>query len=594
MAATASMVRRAGGAMDEQRAATANPPIELAVAVWVGMPDDEIARGLAEGWIRRPEAVGSADAEANADADGETTGPSAATLRGWLARLDPTLDGDTFEGVWHEAGTDDRTRGQALSRFVAQALGLDAGAPVDLIDARVQAFAGDAQLLRLAGRSGTELEALARADAGVRRALAEHSPWALRGDRRTHASADALGRFDRFDPDSGEPLISDAWLADRARHATWRLQHETAEVTGDGWRFVDRAAPEATVEVAGAAGRPLHQVVFARDGGDAVTGGATTDRIHGGDGDDLLRGRAGDDRLECNGGDDALAGGAGRDELDGGRGDDELDGGAGSDRLAGGAGRDELVGGRDNDVLRGGAGDDVYLFAAGDGVDVVDDDGGVVQIDDVDVAGTMQRDGERWRSPDGRWHFEHATGPGGGVLRITHGDGDGIELRGWQQGRYGITLEGLEATGEGDVDAQETSGPARGEVEERSPRDAFGNEGSDGHASDAGSVETAMAAEAALHADDDGDSGGSWVDWRAVEVALAPWHPPVPPDVPLPVAEAAAPTLADIADAGADAAGGDDGTEAIAAQAWTLDPMRSAWRDGAIPMPPDLVLRRTA
>ena len=31
-----------------------NPPVDYAVAVWLGTPKEEIEKGLREGWIRRP------------------------------------------------------------------------------------------------------------------------------------------------------------------------------------------------------------------------------------------------------------------------------------------------------------------------------------------------------------------------------------------------------------------------------------------------------------------------------------------------------------------------------------------------------------
>ena len=204
-------------------------------------------------------------------------------------------------------------------------------------------------------------------------------------------------------------LLSDAWLGDRARHAAWRNAEAAGrplEVDGDGWRFIDRAAGDSvSVELEGTGDRPVNQVIFARDDGDRVNGGAVTDRIHGGRGDDILRGRGGDDLLEGGAGDDALQGGSGRDHIAGQQGDDELDGGAGDDRLEGGSGDDELSGDRGDDVLQGGAGVDTYRFEGGDGVDTIEDDGGVVIVDDVAIAGTMRSNGDGWISSDGRFHF---------------------------------------------------------------------------------------------------------------------------------------------------------------------------------------------
>jgi hypothetical protein len=583
--------------MDDERDATANPPLDYAVAVWLGMPDAEVVRGLAEGWIRRPTGAGEGgqpapDGVEQASAQAPAV-PSAATLRGWLTRLAPAFDGAAFETMWWEAGGDDARRAQTLQRFVAVALGVPCDAAPSTIEAALEGFDGEAHVVRLAGRSGAELEAMAGEDAGVRRALADHSPWAWSGDRLVHAQADVAGRFDRFDPDTGEQRLTDAWVSDRARHASWRLRSGPRTVDGDGWRFVDRAAPEADVVLAGADGRPVHQVVFARDGGDVVTGGATTDRVHGGDGDDVLRGRAGDDLLEGNGGADLIAGGTGRDDIAGGQGDDELDGGAGSDRLRGDSGNDELSGGRGSDLLAGGRGDDVYAFETGDGIDVVDDDGGVVRIADVEVRGAMQREGERWRSADGTLAFELAGEGDDGTLRVRYGEGDSVELRGWRQGRYGITLQGLQAEGDGGMAGGEALSPAvdEGRRDAAGAHDAFGNEGSDGRAEAIGTSDSDVAA---LFGAGDASSGNAlpWVDRNVLRVAIEAWSVPVPPDV-ADAQDVGSPTLADVAEAAAGDGAADDANDiASGAQAWNTPAWRTLWGDAPMPSPPDLVLRR--
>ncbi|HEX4884625.1 MAG TPA: calcium-binding protein [Casimicrobiaceae bacterium] len=584
--------------MDDERDATANPPLDYAVAVWLGMPDAEVERGLAEGWIRRPTGAGeggqpASDGVEQASAQVPAV-PGAATLRGWLTRLAPAADGAAFETMWWEAGSDDARRAQTLQRFVAAALGVPHDAAPSTFEAALDGFDGEAHVVRLAGRSGAELEAMAREDAGVRRALADHSPWAWSGNRVAHAHADGVGRFDRFDPDTGEQRLTDAWVGDRARHASWRLHSGARTVDGDGWRFVDRAAPEADVVLAGGDGRPVHQVVFARDGGDAVTGGATTDRVHGGDGDDVLRGRAGDDLLEGNAGADLIVGGAGRDDIAGGSGDDELDGGAGSDRLRGDSGNDELSGGRGNDFLAGGRGDDVYAFEAGDGIDVVDDDGGVLRIAEVEVRGAMQRDGERWRSADGTLAFELAGDDGDGTLRVRYGEGASVELRGWRQGRYGITLQGLQAEGDGAMAGGEALSSAvdEGRRDAAGEHDAFGNEGSDGRAPAMGTPDSDVAA---LFGEGDVGTGDAlpWVDRAALRAAMEAWSVPAPPDV-TDAQDVGSPTVADIAEAAAGDGAADDADETASGgqAAWNTQAWRTLWGDAPMPSPPDLVLRR--
>jgi len=129
----------------------------------------------------------------------------------------------------------------------------------------------------------------------------------------------------------------------------------------------------------------MNQVVFGRDGGDTLDGGAAVDRLHGGRGDDVLNGSAGADYLE------------------------------------------------------GGAGNDRYVFASGDGIDVVDDtdgqgaivlDGGVLDGDDPGVDYALSDDG------------------GGGTTLSIHGGATGDEIRvlGFEDGMLGIHIAGAPAT----------------------------------------------------------------------------------------------------------------------------------------------------
>lgn len=567
--------------MAQDDVGNANPPIDFAVAVRVGTPAEELMRGLREGWIRRPPGAGEMTGE-SATIGGSAWAPASAaigrtTLRRWLGQLDASLDDARFDAIWQEAGSDDAARVRALARFVAGSLGV-ASREVDArgVEAALGRCDGEARILRLDGLGGAELEALARDDAGVRRALATHSPWALCGDRLADALADPQGRYDRFDRDTGERLLSESWLGDRARHASWRLRDDERSVAGDGWRFVDRAAPEATVEIASTGGGPIHQVVFARDGGDNVVGGATTDRIYGGDGDDSLRGRGGDDLLEGGDGNDVLVGGSGRDDLAGGRGDDELDGGGGSDRLDGGSGADVLDGGRGADLLRGGAGDDVYVFERGDGPDVVEDDGGTIRIDDVEVSGTMRRDGDAWRSSDGEFTFELAQGDGGTTLHLrAEGGDDAIELTGWRQGRYGITLEGLDDDAESTDDANDIGSLAEGSDPGSS------SPGSGGEQPDVAEFLEAINSQAAAVAT---------VDRRSLHAALAAWEVPVPPAAGNATTNPAALTPADVADALADSGGADDADVSALPNAWTST-APPWWSEGAVPARYDQPLR---
>ena len=527
-----------------------NPPIEYAVAVWLGMPDDAVARGLREGWIRAPQAAPAPD-----DATATSEASEAATtnvgvvdrqrIQALVRRLDDSLDPAAFDTAWTLSGSDEATRVERFTRVLGGALGIDDAnaASFTALENAAEHASGAARLVTLAGRSGGELEALARGDASVRRALAEHLPWTLAGDRALAHVADPQGEYDRFDRDSGEALLSDGWIADRARHAAWQSARDAGRplgVAGDGWRFVDRRDGDADVELTGSTG-VVNQVIFAGDDGDRITGSASTDRLHGGRGDDVLTGRGGEDLLEGGRGDDVLYGGAGRDELDGQQGDDELDGGAGGDRLAGGSGDDDLTGGRGDDVLRGGAGHDRYRFDAADGNDVVEDaDGGEIVIDDFRIAGDMRRDGNGWVSEDGRLAFMlDGSLHEGGTLTIRHAGHDAasaITINAWRQQAFGFSLDDDDASDTAaERDARHAASTSDGLVSEGSPTLGPGETA----ITDAANVIDAPVADAddasAVDAIDDmadsDGSAGTLVDVRALAAALDGWSVPMPPDI---------------------------------------------------------------
>jgi hypothetical protein len=593
--------------MSEPLGTTANPPLDYAVAVWVGMPDAEIDRGLREGWIRRPAQAGQRwhhEAAVASDDPGREHEGGEPAWRRWLRQLDPRLGEDELDAFGNEAGSDDARRTHAVSRFVSRVLGgaAEENATAEHVEAALARLGGERRLVRLSGRTASELEAMAREDAGVRRALAGHAPWALTGERAVHAGVDPGGSFDRFDPDTGERLLSDAWIADRARHAAWRLAEGERGVDGAGWRFIDRAAPEASIDVVSSAVDTVHQVIFAREGGDAVSGGGTTDRIHGSRGDDSLRGRGGDDLLEGNAGDDLLQGGAGRDVLNGGPGGDELDGGAGQDRLDGGSGADELVGGRGSDLLRGATGDDVYVFDEGDGTDIVEDDGGTLRIDEIDVQGTMQREGDVWRSSDQSLVFTLAGEGESRVLQVTYGEHDSVALRDWRQGRYGITLQGVDDALASATDGHPVNADAEHHAAEASngdaTRDPFGNEGSTGGPASSGEAGVPDARPSDPQGtvgrpSDTAASPAAFVDWAALRSALDAWTVPMPPERPAAALETA-PTAADVADAVSGEPGLDDGGEAGPfLESWGGGTRGRWWQESVIDGPPEVVLRHT-
>ncbi len=92
---------------------------------------------------------------------------------------------------------------------------------------------------------GATLADLARTDVGYRYALAQLDSVALTGNRALFAGANVDGVLDRFDPDSGEVQLSDAWLADRGKFLAWKMAGDAGQSLGiDGdqnWTFIDRS-----------------------------------------------------------------------------------------------------------------------------------------------------------------------------------------------------------------------------------------------------------------------------------------------------------------------------------------------------------------
>ncbi len=486
--------------------AAGNPPLAYVVAVWMGMPRDQIIAGLkdgtvapppgapegwlppwaSDGWIpppndeRRPifgdgDSVsigtpplpGSPDASTEVDVgappDQSTPKVDRDAIRSLLIALDPELTDAEFDIAWEASGPDDATRERTLFEFLCRTLLDPAGGDASpesrsLRDlTALRAYVSDpahrSSFIDLAELSGADIARLARENPGYRRALSNLDRWALApvGDA---ASRDPS--HDRFDPDTGEALVSDSWIDDRSRYLAWKLALDGGRdnaVDGASWRFVDREQGEnATIELAGSSAGATNQVIFGREGGDVVTGSGATDRIHGASGDDVLRGGAGADLLDGGRGADLLFGGAGADALAGGLGDDEIEGGSGNDRLTGDSGDDSLAGGRGDDRLEGGKGADGYRFDSGDGTDtIVDADGhGSVFVDEVAISGTSRRRDGSWASEDGKieYSFDGEPDEGGTLtIRVFRGGQEHsstpentIRVRNWRNGQLGITL----------------------------------------------------------------------------------------------------------------------------------------------------------
>lgn len=475
-------------------------PIPYLTASWAGMSYDDIVAGLkagsilpppgsASGWLPSAGTVGVANAPTAAVAPaaaavsaaqaGEgaqsVAPPGRADVARWFATLDPELGAAGFDVVWQRAGTSDPERATSLTSFLARSLlgaapspaaeGSAAGDTGAALDAFLADPAHRARVVDLAGMSGSELAGHAASDVGYRHALAHMDSLALAGNRALFAAANADGHLDRFDPDSGEALVSNAWLEDRGKFLAWKLAQDAGEAPAlagtQDWTFVDRGATDAegqplTVRLeTGAEGAGRNQVIFGSDEAENLKGVAGSDRLYGGGGDDILRGGGGGDHLEGGAGDDVVLGGAGNDQVAGNQGDDELDGGAGVDALDGGSGNDALTGGRGDDRLAGGLGDDRYVIDAGDGNDtVVDVDGiGTIELDGVAVDGTMERSsGDGWVSANGRveFAFDGDAAEGGTLTIRSFAEGadhaadpeNVVRVKNWKNGELGITLSG--------------------------------------------------------------------------------------------------------------------------------------------------------
>jgi len=489
-------------------------PIPYITAVWSGMDHEELIAGLRAGTILAPSGspkgwlppdISSASQQGANEASGTVPVEAAAVaidrtkVKGWFDGLDPNLDAKTFDSIWSGAGANDAARATTLTSYLTQALlgksamteasddgrEMTSSATVAALDAFVADPAHHATVVDLTAKTGAELAALAETDIGYRHALVEMQPLALIGNRALFAAQNADGHLDRFDPDTGESLLSDAWLGDRSKFLAWKnAENAGQDLTIDGaqsWTFVDRGTRDAagkpmTLELrSSAADATPNQVVFGSEEPEVIKGQGGTDRIYGGGGDDVLRGGAGADHLEGGAGDDLALGSAGNDELLGNQGADELDGGAGADRLAGGSGDDLLTGGRGNDRLDGGAGNDIYAIDAGDGTDtIVDADGiGSIVLDDSNIEGTMLRADDKWLSADGRLEFGFSgDAEEGGTLTIQAFDADAdhtgpaatvLQVKNWKNGDLGITLGDLGGQSAANGPDPSMSGSAGGE-----------------------------------------------------------------------------------------------------------------------------------
>jgi hypothetical protein len=428
------------------------------------MSHDDIRAGLRNGDIVRPGRLPdwAADADeagstaALGDAPGNAQGVDRARVNAWFQRLDPGLSATAFESIWNKAGATDADRAAGLTSYLSRLLlpdgftdsaGNTARNPeASALDALLEASEPHGTIVELGGKTGQELAALAKTDVGYRYALAHLDPFAVTGNRGVFAQANADGSLDRFDADTGDALVSDAWLSDRGKFLAWRLRGESGEAMAtegnQDWTFIDRGTR-------GADGAPLQLQIKT-----GATDAGRNQVVFGTSADEVFKGVAGSDRIYAGGGDDVLRGGAGADRLEGGDGDDLAMGGAGNDELVGGRGDDELVGGRGDDRLEGGAGNDTYAIDTGDGADtIVDTDGdGTIELDGDALHGTMHSSNGAWESADRNLKFtftgDLATGGTLTISKFADDTGQGgspdstVTVNNWKNGDLGITLAG--------------------------------------------------------------------------------------------------------------------------------------------------------
>ncbi|MEO8486791.1 MAG: hypothetical protein ABI585_10690 [Betaproteobacteria bacterium] len=447
--------------MPTPAAVSAVPPMPYVVASWLGFSPEHLVAGLRRGSIAPPAGAppgwlppgadatdgdaagepaddgpapvddGGPDGEAGANDDAEAPPPATSDLHAAYAGLVRTIDAgvedEVFDALWTSAGADDAQRAASIDALLWRTVGASRpdGAPTGFegIDALASAIAVSGMhgtLVRLASEGSAAIAERARTDPAVLEALSSLDAAAF-----TQRSGGGAEGAMRFDPVTGEALVSEAWIDDRAKFLAWRealaTDPKAAGAVAVGWRFVDRARDDGATLVVGPETGTMAQVVFAREAGDQVEGGGAADRLHGGSGDDALSGAAGDDLVE------------------GARGDDTLDGGDGDDVLDGGSGDDALFGGRGDDRLAGGGGHDRYSFVRGDGTDVIDDADGAGEI----VLDGVRLDGEREGGSSAQVAYAlHDDGAGGTTLVIANGAGGGeIRVRDWRQGMLGIHLD---------------------------------------------------------------------------------------------------------------------------------------------------------
>ncbi|WP_283437360.1 calcium-binding protein [Pseudomonas helmanticensis] len=229
-----------------------------------------------------------------------------------------------------------------------------------------------------------------------------------------------------YDPQTGEGVITEQWIADRAQMLA-RLISRTNGSYGENtlrkFSYSDLASGKQAPMSTGVS-NPL--VMFGDDGGRSFAGGANADHLYGGAGNDSINGLTGNDFVE------------------GGRGRDSLTGGEGNDALYGMADDDVLVGGRGNDFLIGGEGNDRYEFSTGDGIDEIFEAGiaGQIVINGLPIPALKRSTplSNTWFTDDRAIAVTLIEELNESTLNIKYGPGDLIVIKNFQPGMFGIRL----------------------------------------------------------------------------------------------------------------------------------------------------------
>lgn len=168
----------------------------------------------------------------------------------------------------------------------------------------------------------------------------------------------------------------------------------------------------------------------------------------------------------------SIAGFSGHDIQFGSAAGDELQGDSGASHLYGGGGNDILQGGEGDDYVEGGVGFDTYRLTSGDGHDVIlDTDGlGMIQFTRADGSTDGLNGGAEiapglWRSADGRYRYRLERDPaaGAGDLEITSG-ADRITVRDFRTGQLAIALAAAPAEAVERATVSGTAGDDRGDT----------------------------------------------------------------------------------------------------------------------------------